>query len=148
VHLETPKPLEAIHCKRILCALDCSDRAGDVLRYAWWLSQQFDAQLAVVHATPPLNGAYYGYGIEEEYAEAMVAQARKRIDELQDATASHIDQVYITAGAPWKIVSCAARQFDAELLVMGRHSAAGVAGFLRPNAYSILREVPCPAISI
>lgn len=148
VHLETPKPLEAIHCKRIMCAMDYSERGIDVLRYAWWLTQQFDAQLAVVHATPPLNGAYYGYGIEEEYAEAMVGDARKRIDELQEAAGAHIDQVYISAGAPWKIVSCAAQQFDADLVVMGRHSTSGIAGFLRPNAYSILREIPCPAISI
>jgi nucleotide-binding universal stress UspA family protein len=128
--------------------VDFSDRSIEVLGYASWLAQQFNARLAVVHATPQLNGAYYGYGIEQEFAEAMAAQARKRIDELHGATGSHIDQVFINAAAPAKVVSCAALQFDADLLVMGRHSSSGLAGFMRPNAYSILRESPCPAISI
>jgi len=35
------------------------------------------------------------------------------------------------------------------LLVMGRHSgSAGIAGRLFQNAYAILCESPCPAISV
>jgi nucleotide-binding universal stress UspA family protein len=148
VHLQTPKPLESIHTKRILCAVDFSDRSLNVLEYAWWLARDYQSTLAVVHATPQLNGAYYGYGIEQEYSEAMAAEAQKRIDSLQSATGADIQQVFINSASPASVVSCAALQFDADLLVMGRHSSSGIAGFLRPNAYSILRESPCPAISI
>jgi nucleotide-binding universal stress UspA family protein len=147
VHLDTPKPLEEIHCKRILCALDLTDRSLCVLEWAAWLAGQYGAELAIAHATPQLNGAYYGYGLEQEFAESVAAQASEKIDALQ--TAARTDaQVLLDPGSPAAAVSCAATRFDADLLVMGRHSNSGLAGFLRPNAYSILRESPCPAITI
>jgi nucleotide-binding universal stress UspA family protein len=41
-----------------------------------------------------------------------------------------------------------AHQFEADLLVIGRHGGAGFEAHLRQNAYAILRESPCPVISI
>jgi len=41
-----------------------------------------------------------------------------------------------------------ARQRQADLLVIGRGSAAGVYGRLRTNAYAIIRESPCPVVSV
>jgi len=45
------------------------------------------------------------------------------------------------------IVSCTTR-VKANLLVIGRGSAAGVFGRLRTNAYAIIRESPCPVVSV
>ena len=39
-------------------------------------------------------------------------------------------------------------EFGADLLVIGRHSGAGIAEHLFQNAYAILRESPCPVISV
>jgi nucleotide-binding universal stress UspA family protein len=147
-HLETPKPLESIHCRRILCAVDLGDRSPKVLEYADWLAKEHRAMLAVAHATPQLNGAYYGYGLEQEFAESMASQACKRIDELQEKTGAVIDQMFVNSDGAASLVSCAAQQYNADLVVMGRHSKSGLAGFLRPNAYAILRDSSCPAISI
>jgi len=36
----------------------------------------------------------------------------------------------------------------ADLLVIGRGSASGVFGRLRTNAYAIIRQSPCPVLSI
>jgi len=41
-----------------------------------------------------------------------------------------------------------AKRLPAELLVIGRGSAAGVFGRLRTNAYAIIRESPCAVVSV
>jgi nucleotide-binding universal stress UspA family protein len=41
-----------------------------------------------------------------------------------------------------------AKEHGANLLVIGRGSASGIFGRLRANAYSIIRESPCPVVSV
>jgi nucleotide-binding universal stress UspA family protein len=67
------------------------------------------------------------------------------MDSLQRA-AGTAGQIYVSSGVPAKVVAQAAREFDADLLVIGRHSGAGM--YLHQNAYAILRDSPCPVISI
>jgi nucleotide-binding universal stress UspA family protein len=45
-------------------------------------------------------------------------------------------------------VAAAVSAFQADLLVIGRHGKAGLVGDLFPNANAIVRESPCPVISI
>jgi nucleotide-binding universal stress UspA family protein len=45
-------------------------------------------------------------------------------------------------------VSCAASQLEADLVVIGRAASHGVLGRLRTNAYSIIRQSPCPVVSV
>ena len=40
------------------------------------------------------------------------------------------------------------RALRADVLVIGRGSAAGVFGRLRTNAYAIIRQSPCPVVSV
>jgi nucleotide-binding universal stress UspA family protein len=37
---------------------------------------------------------------------------------------------------------------QADALVIGRGSAAGLFGRLRSNAYAIIRQAPCPVVSV
>jgi len=81
------------------------------------------------------------------YQQYVAEQAKKEIDALQAqvGTAPH---VFISSGDPAKVIASAAKDFDADLLVIGRHGVAGLAGNLLQNAYAILRESPGPVISI
>jgi nucleotide-binding universal stress UspA family protein len=54
----------------------------------------------------------------------------------------------IEAGEPAKAICSAAVRVQAEALVIGRGSAAGVFGRLRTNAYAIIRQAPCPVVSV
>jgi nucleotide-binding universal stress UspA family protein len=46
------------------------------------------------------------------------------------------------------VVCTAAERLGADVLVVGRGSAAGMFGRLRTNAYSIIRQSPCPVVSV
>jgi nucleotide-binding universal stress UspA family protein len=57
-------------------------------------------------------------------------------------------ELVVEAGDPPKVVCEIAQQRQAGLLVIGRGSAAGVFGRLRTNAYAIIRQSPCPVVSV
>lgn len=147
VHSEAAPPLEQIHCRRVLCAVDLAERSRTVLDWAKWLAGEYQAALGIVHATTELPPAYYGFSLEQEFAQSVSEQAKRRVEILQTA-AGTAGQVYVNSGDPAKVVACAAKDFGADLVVIGRHGGKGLAGYLRPNAYGILRDSPCPAISI
>jgi len=46
------------------------------------------------------------------------------------------------------VVRVAATRLNADLVVIGRSPREGNSGRLRPNAYSIVREAPCPVVSV
>lgn len=146
-HMVAPPPLEAIHFRRILCALDLTERSGCVLDWATWLAAQCKADLGIIHASAELPSEYYGWDLEKEFVESVAAEAKGKIEKLQTAAGSTA-QVFVTPGYPSTVVAGAVRNFDADLLVMGRHSGGGIGGYLRHNAYAILRDSPCPVVSI
>ncbi|MBZ5635619.1 MAG: universal stress protein [Acidobacteriia bacterium] len=56
--------------------------------------------------------------------------------------------IMIDRGDPAEVVTGAAKEFGADLLIIGRHSGSGGKGYLRHNAYAILRKSICPVISL
>jgi len=146
-HLETAPALEAIHLRRILCAVDLGERSACVLQWAAWLAGQCQADLGIVHASAELPSEYYGRDFREEFEESVATEGMKKIENLQKAVGS-AGKALVTPGHPATVVAQAVRDFDADLMVIGRHGAAGMAGYLRHSAYAILRDSPCPVISI
>jgi nucleotide-binding universal stress UspA family protein len=72
---------------------------------------------------------------------------------LAQAVARHeSDQIQangtVAAGDASTVVAHLAGKLKADLLVIGRKSAAGVLGRLDMTAYSIIRQSPCPVVSV
>ena len=147
VHAENAPQLEDIHCRRILCAVDLSDRSRCVVEWAAWLAGEYQASLGIVHATTPLDAATPGWTLGEELAQHVAEQAKKSVYALQAELRTNA-RVFVNSGDPASVIAVAARDFAADLLVIGRHDQTGAAGFLLQHAYTILRESPCPVISI
>ncbi len=66
---------------------------------------------------------------------------------LQASSGADADLLLISGEPAQKICDTAAR-LKADVLVIGRGSAAGVYGRLRTNAYAIIRQSPCPVVSV
>jgi len=147
VHSEAAPPLEDIHCRRILCAMDLTEHSHRVLQWAARLTGECQASLGIVHATAELPAAFYSVNLEKDLAGSVREQEKRQIQILQTA-AGTAGQVFIESGDPAKVIACAAKAFDADLVLIGRHGETGIAGYLRQSAYSILRDSPCPVISI
>ena len=57
-------------------------------------------------------------------------------------------EVQIVAGDTSKAVCAAARDWKADLMVISRGVASEFLGRLRSRSYSIIRESPCPVVSV
>lgn len=147
VHTEAAPKLEEIHCHRILCAINNSERNRRILEWGSWLSGEFQATLAIVHATEKTDASAFGWSLGSDFGNFVMRHAKKHVEALQ-SEAGTAAQVFIDAGDPARVVSCAAKEFKADVIVIGRHGTSGPEGHLFQHAYAIVRESPCPVISI
>jgi nucleotide-binding universal stress UspA family protein len=130
VHLEGA-PAAAIPLRHVLCAVDLGPQSSKTLCWAASLAVQFGARLTLMHVT--LGGA--------------TDAARAEIERLQAFVKAQAEPLIETGDPPATICSAAGR-LGADVLVIGRGSAAGVFGRLRANAYAIIRQSPCPVVSV
>lgn len=147
IHAEAAPALEKIHCRKILCAIDLTDRSRSVVQWAADLAGEYQAELAIVHATPALPTGYAGLKVYDDFVDSVAGKARSRVEGLlKEMGITGVAKV--SPGDPALVVTNAVRDFGADLLVMGRHGGTGATGYLRRHAYGILRDSPCPVISI
>lgn len=146
VHLaEVPAPT-AIHFNHILCAIDLGPLSEKTLGWAKSFAGEFGSTLHLVHALPMLGAGQSEY-FDPDWRLMLANQAKEQIESLQQRAGTQAS-VTIDSGDVAKVVHAAATAVNADLLVIGRSSTAGIMGRLRANAYAIIRETPCPVISI
>jgi len=135
VHLENAPALEAVACQRILCAMDLKPSNVRVLDWANHLAEEYQAELTLVHVTP-------GSETQDERSEA-----KRALECLQAAIGSR-RIARVETGDVSKVVARLAAEMKADLLVIGRKAESGVLGRLEMTAYSIIRQSPCPVVSV
>ena len=144
VHMPEP-PAHGAPVGHILCAVDLGPQSAKTLEWAAWLRGEFGAGLTLMHVTAaaaepsPSAETHWRTQIREAVAEEL-----DRL--LQNAGA--VAEIDIEAGDPAAVICAAAARLEAGVLVIGRGSAAGVFGRLRTNAYAIIRQAPCPVVSV
>jgi len=146
-HLEQAPDWNGFAVRRVACALDLGPQSAAVLEWAAAAAREFAAGLVILHALPASTVSAGGFSFDPEWRLLMERDARRRIARLQ-ADLDTGGEVYIEVGDAPAAIRDAARYHNADLLVIGRSQAAGVLGRLRADAYSILREAPCPVVSI
>jgi len=155
VHTADAFPSELHSFRKILCAVDFCPQSVQALGWAARFAEEFQAQLTIAHITPSTEGGIGEYlnperrqtcateGRHEEFA----MQARQKIERMQKnagvSAAVFIDSCMDVPRA----VCSAASQLEADLVVVGRGSSAGV-DRLRTKVNSIVRQSPCPVMSV
>jgi nucleotide-binding universal stress UspA family protein len=110
------------------------------------MAAEFGARLLLAHAIPSIEarpGDYFDTGLAAELASA----AREELARLQHDLPAEVEAV-VEGGDPPHVICRLAADRHADLLVIGRGSAAGVFGRLRTNAYAIIRQSPCAVVSV
>jgi nucleotide-binding universal stress UspA family protein len=141
VHSEIAIPLEDIHCRRILVALDLTERGQNVLTWAASLAAEYGAVLGIVHVTAEMSLAVTAVSLQNDLTQSVSVQAAKEIESLQRIVGTAA-RVIIDSGDAAPVIAAASKDFAADLLVIGRHQSG------HDDAYAILRDSPCPVISI
>lgn len=132
--------------KKMLCALDADPKDLSTLRWAAEFATEQRAELRLVHAVRGAGGTITKEGDPSMY-EFLFNIARDEIAKLQ-ATAGTAFDTCLLAGNVGRVVRQAAIGHSADLIIVGRGVIHKTLGGLRSSTYSIIREAPCPAISI
>ena len=146
-HAETISPGQLEH-RELVCGIGLSPDSERVIRYASETAKAVRGNLTLVHVIPasapdpPLQ-----LDLEEHLESAKRDGASRRIAELQGAAGSHAP-VRILVGAIKEMLTEEARRLRADVLVMGRGSQSGAIGRLRDLTYALVRDAPCPVLSV
>lgn len=136
--------------KRILAAIDGTERGAHALEVASALAIALGAEIGLVHVIDPkLVGTESGVS-----AERMWVVLRHDGQILLDtaAAAVHADVQpwkFLHEGTPSREIVKSAREWRADLLVLGTHSRSGLSRvLLGSTAEAVVHHSPCPVVIV
>jgi len=146
-HAQTiaPRPLEH---REWLCAIGLSSNSEKVLRLASQAAREANAKLSIIHAVqgggPDLP---IQLDLREQVRSVEREEASRRIAELQQIVGTDA-AVRIAFGSVKEALLEAARQSDADVLIIGRSPRPGAHGRMRDLTYAMVRDSPFPVLSV
>jgi nucleotide-binding universal stress UspA family protein len=146
VHSKRIAPLEKIAFRSVACAIDLGPQSCRALKWAAQFVQETGSELTIMHAMPILKGIPE-FSLDQNWKVDTMRQAEERIAAMNQSL--HIEaEISIVPDDVPDGVRNRTESVAADLLVIGRHSGNGIMGRLRTNAYSIIRQSPCPVVSV
>jgi nucleotide-binding universal stress UspA family protein len=146
-HGEEPPPASPPY-RRIGCAIDLSGQSEALLRWADEFAGAWGAKLVLIHATPPVQVIVDDvHVVTADWWDMVVRAAEGKLKDLASKL-SRQAEVCAGTGDPVHFVTSTAAERELDLLIVGRGMAKQRASRLPTNAYGIIRESPCPVISL
>jgi nucleotide-binding universal stress UspA family protein len=124
--------------KRMACAIDTDERDVHVIQWASEFARAQNLELRLIHAVAGAGGMWTQESDPSMY-DFLFHAARERLATLQTLAGTNIEPMLV-GGSVGRAVHQAAGAFDADLMIVGRGAGS--------NAYAIVREAPCPVISV
>ena len=145
-HMEEHSRSEIVAIGSVACAADLGPQTHATLHFAEGLAKAYEARLTLIHVSPIAMTRPAIYYDTHVFA-SLTKEARAEVDKLLAAESVEAD-VFIEAGDPAHVIRGYTAKHRTDILVIGRGSAAEGSGRLRTHAYSIIRNSPCPVISV
>ena len=145
-HSERYPPARSGEVRRILCALDTGIENVHVLQAAADVATEYGAHVHLVHALPGQE-AYYENNIDPGLRQFLMRSAREKIAVLQREAGTDWE-LCVKAAPVAEVVRKTAEDYGADLVVIGRGRAREHLGPMRTNSTVIVRESPCPVLSV
>lgn len=144
----TPEPSHRAHPqpRRILCALDLKPESRHTLEFALELAGDTDAEVEVVHSAP--EGEVNPVNAERQLQDLLIDTARRKMVKIQEPAGAPGVETIVNGGSVAHIVRTLALEKRSDLVVIGRGCIQTTLGRFRENAYTIVREAPCPVLSV
>jgi nucleotide-binding universal stress UspA family protein len=140
---ESPGQKFAIH--NVLGAVEFGPRADITVSWAAEMAAEFGAHLTLANVTASVE--FWGPGgsyVNQKWKEELVGNASEQMAKLQQEKGIKAE-VFIGSGDVPKVLSEAAKQTKADLLVTGCYPYGG---HLRTHGYGIICAVPIPVLSV
>lgn len=138
-------PGQPFAIRNVLCAVDFSTHSLKTVRWAQDMANEFQARLTLAHVTPGVE--IYGpggYHVLTDMKQELVDGSMKQMAKIQQELGTKAE-VFIGSGDVPKVMSQAAKETKADLLVVGCRSLDHRFG---NTAYGIIRESHVPVLSV
>jgi nucleotide-binding universal stress UspA family protein len=145
-HAEDPSMRQHLPVRNILVAVDRGAEQAPVLRQAMDLAKELGASLRLVHAVPGAERQLNDTG-GEEFGLFLLDAARKDTAKLQAEAGAGLE-ASVVAGPVGQVVHQVALEHQSDLLIIGRGVMHDTLGRLRTKSYEIIRQSPCPVLSL
>lgn len=138
----------ALESRRIVAGVDFSHGSFAAVRWvARWMAS--DAELILVHALviPEFEGILASrYPLPQSLLENAKAGARRRLKEFSE-TLNHPRVICeIREGRPAQEIAEVAREYKADLVVVGKHGERPLPGYPGRTADTLVRSAPAPVL--
>lgn len=137
--------------KRVLIAVDQSPVATRAVDVGLELARSLSAEAAFVHAVDPALAYAPEGGVPAPTLLSLAEQDGKRLlSELRARTAFRpAPQEFLSVGKPGEEVVTSARNWAADVIVIGSHGRVGVTRLLVGSvAEFVMRHAPCPVLVV
>jgi nucleotide-binding universal stress UspA family protein len=124
--------------RAVLCAVDFAALTERTIEWSSGIASLYGASLSLVHVVTQSHDAP---GVQ-----AVTGEARYRLEQVR-RTAGIEAECHVAVGSVAEELAGTARRLGTDLVVIGRGHLKG-GGRLRSTAYAILRESPCPVVSV
>jgi nucleotide-binding universal stress UspA family protein len=143
-HVEVSRGQE-LPIRNVLGAVEFGPRADITVSWAAQVAAEFGARLTLANVTAGVEfwGPGGGY-VNEKWKEQLIGDASEQMAKLQQDMGIKAD-VFIGSGDVPKVLSQAAKETKADLLVTGCYPYGG---HLRTHGYGIICAVPIPVLSV
>jgi len=136
--------------RRILIALDDSAIAAHAAEVGTELATALKAQAALVHIVDPTLAFQPDGGVP---AADLVAALKREGQSFLAAAAQRTGEPpalqFLREGKPVDEILAAAREWEADVIVIGTHGRSGVSRLvLGSTAESVVRHAPCPVLVV
>jgi nucleotide-binding universal stress UspA family protein len=145
-HMESPPGGRHPTWESVLCAVDGTPKSTPVMEWAAQFSTRTGAALRFVHAVRGLEG-WPERTFNGEFENELRREAAEKVGRLQSSLGMEAP-VCIATGNVAEAVCGEAVRHGSDLLVIGRGVLDETLGRLRTHAYGIIRQAPCPVISV
>jgi nucleotide-binding universal stress UspA family protein len=143
-HVQGP-PERKFVIRNILCAVDFGPHAQTTASWAAQLAEEFEARLTLANVIARVD--LWGPGgnlVDQRWKEALFNDASRYMTKLQQEMGIKAE-VFIGSGDVPKVLSQAAKETNADLLVTGCYPYGG---HLRTHGYGIICAVQIPVLNV
>ncbi|MFM2208204.1 MAG: hypothetical protein RL213_2179 [Bacteroidota bacterium] len=133
---------------RILVPIDFSDQSLIALEQSFNLSRLTNAELHLLHV---IDDSFHLPFMGAKEDKAMEKKAQKALEKLAEDTGKKAGISVQTLSARGKIyeeIQRAAKKLKCTFIIMGTSGSTGLKRFIGSNALRVIREAPCPVITI
>jgi nucleotide-binding universal stress UspA family protein len=133
---------------RILVPIDFSEQSLIALEQSYNLSRLTNAELHLLHVIDESFHLPFLGGNEDKTMEVKVTKAMEKLADETRQKAGIKVKVKIASGKIYEEIQNMAKEIETTFIIMGTSGSVGLKRFIGSNALRVIRESPCPVITI